>query len=587
VDESVPGGANLTLEILRQVLVDLDGSNSLPTLPSSTFYLQVDNCGENKNRTMLAFLTDLVKRGVFLKVKLGFLMVGHTHEDIDQFFSVIAKHLRKIDVICADQPSLFKAIEEAFAHWKDRPVVKTFSATSMFDYVEWYGQLIDPELHYFQEPHVFRIKKFRDPNAVNADEVVTLLHYKMWVESAVWLPEQHVDNLCTSTTQPLISDSGNASKTDSSIPQSGNAPRKRTMSRGSITKGQNAARIRQKMNHSVLVDETIEDIPENIPYLKDASILLPENHSNSKLQGILLIEHSPNLEAAKHVQFSAEQVQTNLKRCQMIFSAIVSKFVPNYRNIFSEAVMENWQNWLCEQEKIWDLEYHQAHPAGFISFVAFPRSLLNRAPSRDQNTLPEVEDCALADLEDHVQFVTHSSGAFGAFTRKERLEMIRLSLAEIEKRNSNIMVLENMGCIYKFVHEAAETKEEKTQIALGLVEKVHTNSESNESTFDIRFCPPRGAKPAGKNRPDSLYQNISADMHFNLKYRSKKGKKVENEDKKLPREVMLAFNLDMNKDGTISKRRMTDSPYNMSSYALVHNVISEFYSSSFEPQHNK
>ena len=42
---------------------------------------------------MFAFLTDLVQRGIFAKVKAGFLMVGHTHEDIDQLFSMDPRYL--------------------------------------------------------------------------------------------------------------------------------------------------------------------------------------------------------------------------------------------------------------------------------------------------------------------------------------------------------------------------------------------------------------------------------------------------------------------------------------------------------------
>lgn len=57
VDETVPGGANLMVEILRRVLLDLEKKNLLPTDLCSVFYLQVDNCGENKNRSMFSFLT--------------------------------------------------------------------------------------------------------------------------------------------------------------------------------------------------------------------------------------------------------------------------------------------------------------------------------------------------------------------------------------------------------------------------------------------------------------------------------------------------------------------------------------------------
>ena len=60
-DESVPGGSSLIIEIVNRVLAHLDASGKLPSDPQSVLYLQVDNCGENKNRTMFAYLTDFVR----------------------------------------------------------------------------------------------------------------------------------------------------------------------------------------------------------------------------------------------------------------------------------------------------------------------------------------------------------------------------------------------------------------------------------------------------------------------------------------------------------------------------------------------
>jgi hypothetical protein len=39
----------------------------------------------NRIRYLLAFLSLLTTREVFEEVKLGFLVVGRTHEDIDEF----------------------------------------------------------------------------------------------------------------------------------------------------------------------------------------------------------------------------------------------------------------------------------------------------------------------------------------------------------------------------------------------------------------------------------------------------------------------------------------------------------------------
>jgi hypothetical protein len=44
---------------------------------------------------LLAFLSLLMMRDVFEEVKLGFLLVGHTHEDIDGCFGYLSKQLRE------------------------------------------------------------------------------------------------------------------------------------------------------------------------------------------------------------------------------------------------------------------------------------------------------------------------------------------------------------------------------------------------------------------------------------------------------------------------------------------------------------
>ncbi|KAL3682384.1 hypothetical protein R1sor_000406 [Riccia sorocarpa] len=62
---------------------------SFKKLPS-TFYIQLDNSGkDNKNWVVMSFLSELVMRGVFKTVVMSFLIVGHTHEDVDAYFSKI------------------------------------------------------------------------------------------------------------------------------------------------------------------------------------------------------------------------------------------------------------------------------------------------------------------------------------------------------------------------------------------------------------------------------------------------------------------------------------------------------------------
>jgi hypothetical protein len=59
---------------------------SVKPLPR-TILLQMDNCvKDNKNHHLLVFLSLLTAHKVFKEVQLGFLVVGHTHEDIDGSF---------------------------------------------------------------------------------------------------------------------------------------------------------------------------------------------------------------------------------------------------------------------------------------------------------------------------------------------------------------------------------------------------------------------------------------------------------------------------------------------------------------------
>jgi hypothetical protein len=58
--------------------------------------IQANNCGrENKNIYMFGLCAALVAQRYFKEVQLPFLIVGHTHEDIDQRFSIISNTLKR------------------------------------------------------------------------------------------------------------------------------------------------------------------------------------------------------------------------------------------------------------------------------------------------------------------------------------------------------------------------------------------------------------------------------------------------------------------------------------------------------------
>ena len=73
------------------------------------FYLQCDSASDNRNFTVACFTEWLVRNGTFHKVKVSFLPVGHTHEDIDAMFGRLSKAIHH-----APQSELVKTWEDAF-----------------------------------------------------------------------------------------------------------------------------------------------------------------------------------------------------------------------------------------------------------------------------------------------------------------------------------------------------------------------------------------------------------------------------------------------------------------------------------------
>ncbi|KAL3697524.1 hypothetical protein R1sor_011600 [Riccia sorocarpa] len=67
----------------------MQGSSSTRKLPPH-LYIQLNNSAkDNKNWAMMAFCSELIARGCCKTITMSFLLVGHTHEDVDAFFSKV------------------------------------------------------------------------------------------------------------------------------------------------------------------------------------------------------------------------------------------------------------------------------------------------------------------------------------------------------------------------------------------------------------------------------------------------------------------------------------------------------------------
>ena len=62
-----------------------------------TFHVQLDNCSKDKCRYVFCFLSLLVVKRIFREIFVSFLMVGHTHDDIDTSFGRWSMKLHEED----------------------------------------------------------------------------------------------------------------------------------------------------------------------------------------------------------------------------------------------------------------------------------------------------------------------------------------------------------------------------------------------------------------------------------------------------------------------------------------------------------
>lgn len=97
----VLGGSDYFLEVLSQTIECVFQQACRPAghqsrgLPSHLVVVADNTVKSAKNQHVVLFLAYLVSRGLFKSATLFHLMVGHTHEDIDQLFALILALLKR------------------------------------------------------------------------------------------------------------------------------------------------------------------------------------------------------------------------------------------------------------------------------------------------------------------------------------------------------------------------------------------------------------------------------------------------------------------------------------------------------------
>jgi hypothetical protein len=166
--DQVAHDTNLSIEVLQRTLLKYEHAKG--TLPP-VLYLQLDNGPDQKSKQFLGFLAYLVQKKIFHKIKVSFLIVGHTHEDIDQKFSVIGKYIQRFLREVLSIPAFIDAIIQC--------MVKKEKAPKCVEHIQFCYDLepltsfLDPDLSRFALPektgdnvHYFLFCRDHDHQAV-------------------------------------------------------------------------------------------------------------------------------------------------------------------------------------------------------------------------------------------------------------------------------------------------------------------------------------------------------------------------------------------------------------------------------------
>ena len=121
-----------------------------PAARSILVHVQADNCSDNKNKIVFAVQHAMVhmafrQRGVKVRFENNYLMVSHTHEDIDQLFKLIGDLLRHEDTITyGELKAVVGRLKVKAAHFLEQ-----IDVPCVYDFGTTFHASVDPEFKYY------------------------------------------------------------------------------------------------------------------------------------------------------------------------------------------------------------------------------------------------------------------------------------------------------------------------------------------------------------------------------------------------------------------------------------------------------
>ena len=189
-DADLSKDANATVQYLNEAIdVAIQTYAARKQKYPRHFVIQLDNtCRENKNSLIFRWAASLVAKGIFESVSLHFLRKGHTHEDIDQRFKIIAALISRQKLL--ETPKDFMDCIEAEMTVPPSHGLKVRSMRPPFDYWQHYSspEVFPYDTHGHTGPnagHAFRLIKWDGSHlpagpsvqCSNGDIVMLVKHY--------------------------------------------------------------------------------------------------------------------------------------------------------------------------------------------------------------------------------------------------------------------------------------------------------------------------------------------------------------------------------------------------------------------------
>lgn len=129
---------------------------------------------------MFAYFSLLVEQRIFDKIEVNFLIVGHTHASIDQFFSVLAHAIGRAKFVCSPL-ALEKVIWEAFKTDASHPVTVVRNICVYYNMTAALLPLVNEKIKYFGIPFNFMF-------TLHCGRCI--MQYRMFSTLKTWLPKK-------------------------------------------------------------------------------------------------------------------------------------------------------------------------------------------------------------------------------------------------------------------------------------------------------------------------------------------------------------------------------------------------------------